>query len=57
MTIDEKVRSIESSFAMEDIVFDIKCRQRVKDILSNKISVTDAILELNEKYKIVENRK
>ena len=53
MTIDEKSRSIEASFAMEDLEFDEDCRNRVKNILSGEISVLDAIKELDKKYGMV----
>ena len=52
MTIDRKLSSIESSFRMENMKFDKECRNRVKGILSNKIAVNDAILELNKKYGV-----
>ncbi len=50
MTIDRKVSSIESSFKMESMPFDTECRKRVRDILIKKVSVEDAIAELNRKY-------
>ena len=43
MTIDRKVRSIESSFRMENMNFDKDCRKRVTGILSGKISSAEAI--------------
>lgn len=52
MVIDRKVSSIEASFKMENMPFDAECRQRVKDILTDKVSVTDAIAELNKKYRV-----
>lgn len=52
MTIDRKVRSIESSFKMENMKFDKECRRRVTDVISGKISSTEAIAELNQKYKV-----
>lgn len=52
MTIDRKVRSIESSFRMENMNFDKDCRKRVTEILSGKISSTEAIAELNKKYGV-----
>lgn len=52
MTIDRKVRSIESSFRMENMNFDKDCRKRVTEILSGKISSAEAIAELNKKYGV-----
>ena len=50
MTVDRKVSSIEASFKMENMQFDTECRQRVKNVLTKKVSVADAIAELNNKY-------
>lgn len=50
MTIDRKVSSIESSFKMENMKFDEESRTRVKEVLSGKIVISDAIAELNKKY-------
>ena len=52
MTINRKVRSIESSFRMENMPFDKECRNRVSGILSGKISCAEAIAELNKKYGV-----
>lgn len=52
MNIKRKVSSIESSFRMEDMIFDKACRTRVEKILSDKISVRDALSELNQKYGV-----
>lgn len=52
MTIDRKVSSIESSFGMESMPFDTECRKRVRDVLAKKVSVDDAIAELNRKYRV-----
>ena len=52
MTVDRRVSSIESSFKMEGMPFDAECRQRVRNILVKKISVSDAISELNKKYRV-----
>ena len=54
MTIDRRVSSIESSFRMENMPFDIECRQRVRvrDVLGKKVSAADAISELNKKYRV-----
>lgn len=48
-----KVSSIESSFQLEDMLFDEECRKRVKDVLEKNISVADAIAELNRKYSVL----
>lgn len=53
MIIDRKVSSIESSFQLEDMLFDEECRKRVKDVLEKNISVADAIAELNRKYSVL----
>ena len=52
MTVDRRVSSIESSFKMESMPFDAECRQRVRDILTKKVSAADAISELNKKYRV-----
>ena len=52
MTVDRRVSSIESSFKMESMPFDAECRQRVRDVLVKKVSVADAITELNKKYRV-----
>ena len=52
MTVDRKVSSIEASFKMENMQFDTECRQRVKNVLTKKVSVADAIAELNNKYGV-----
>ncbi len=52
MTVERKVSSIEASFAMESLPFDAECRQRVSDVLCKKVSVDDAITELNKKYNV-----
>ena len=58
MTIDRRVSSIESSFRMENMPFDIECRQRVRvrDVLGKKFSAADAISELNKKYRVSKNQ-
>ena len=32
--------------------FDAECRQRVRNVLTKKVSATDAISELNKKYRV-----
>ena len=51
MTPEIKLTNIESSFAMEDLPFDEECRDRIKKILKGTLSVQEAIVELNKKYK------
>lgn len=53
MIIDRKVSSIESSFRMEDMLFNGECRRRVEDVLCKNISAVDAIAELNKKYSVL----
>ena len=57
MTIDRKVSSIESSFKMENMQFDAECRERVRNVLVNKVSANDAIAELNKKYGVFSKRR
>ena len=57
MIIDRKVSSIESSFQLEDMLFDEECRKRVKDILAKNISAVDAVAELNRKYSVLVQKK
>ena len=52
MTVDRRVSSIESSFKMESMPFDAECRQRVRNVLTKKVSAADAITELNKKYRV-----
>ena len=52
MKLNRRISSIESSFRMENMPFDDECRKRVKNILEEKISVSDAISELNIKYSV-----
>ena len=51
MNIKREYNNIQSSFAMEDLIFDEECAKRVKSVLSGELSVQDAIAELDEKYK------
>ena len=51
MTPERKLTNIESSFAMEDFPFDEECRDKIKKILKGTLSVQEAIVELNKKYK------
>lgn len=53
MIIDRKVSCIESSFQMENMLFDGECRRRVKGVLAKNISAADAIAELNKKYSVL----
>lgn len=41
---------------MENMPFDDECRKRVKNILEDKISVADALSELNKKYGVSAKR-
>ena len=56
MTIDRRESSMESSFRMENMPFDVECRQRVRDVLGKKVSAADAISELNKKYRVSKNQ-
>lgn len=53
MIIDRKVSSIESSFRMENILFNGECRRRVEAVLAKNISAADAVAELNKKYSVL----
>ena len=55
MTDDRKLSSIEANFKMENMLFDAECRLRVKKVLTNRMTVTDAIIELNKKYEKIKN--
>jgi hypothetical protein len=57
MTIERKVSSIESSFSMESLKFDDECRKRVKEVLTDKTTVSDAIADLNMKYRVSASRR
>jgi VIT1/CCC1 family predicted Fe2+/Mn2+ transporter len=52
MSDEEKVSSIEASFSMENADFDDECRQRISDILKDRITVSETIEELNRKYRL-----
>ena len=52
MTIERKVGCIETSLKMEAMELDSEGIERVKGILTGEISVSDAIVKLNEKYDI-----
>ena len=56
MTIERMVSSIESSFSMESLMFDDECRKRVKAVLTDKVTVPEAIAELNKKYRVSASR-
>ena len=51
MNTKREYKNIQSSFAMEDLIFNNECAQRVKSVLSGELSVQDAIAELDKKYK------
>ena len=51
MNTKREYNNIQSSFAMENLIFDDECAKRVKSVLSGELSVQDAIVELDEKYK------
>ena len=51
MASERKLTNIESSFAIEDFPFDEECRDRIKKILEGTLSIQEAIVELNKKYK------
>ena len=57
MKVERKVSSIEASFKMENMQFDAKCRQRVLNVLTDKVSAADAIAELNKKYGVSSKRR
>jgi predicted RNase H-like nuclease (RuvC/YqgF family) len=52
MTMERKVSSIEASFSMESLKFDDECRKRVKEVLADEVTVSDAIEELDKKYRV-----
>lgn len=43
---------MEASFNMEGFRFDDDCRKRVENILESRLTVADAISELNRKYGV-----
>ena len=51
MNTKREYNNIQSSFTIEDLIFDDECVKRVKSVLSGELSVQDAIAELDEKYK------
>ena len=51
MNTKREYKNIQSSFAMEDLIFNDECAKRVKSVLSGELSVQDAIAELDENYK------
>lgn len=57
MDVERKVSSMESSFMMENMQFDDACRKRIRNIYEEKISVADALAELNRKYSVSSRKK
>jgi hypothetical protein len=37
---------------MESLNFDDECKKRVQAVLTDKVTVSDAITELNKKYRV-----
>lgn len=52
MTVKRILSSMEASFNMEGFRFDDDCRKRVENILESRLTVADAISELNRKYGV-----
>jgi len=57
MTIERQIESIRASFEMAGFVVSEEDERRVREILEGKISIGDAIAELDEKYGIVRDEK
>ena len=51
MTVKRILSSMEASFNMEGFRFDDDCRKR-ENILESRLTVADAISELNRKYGV-----
>lgn len=52
MTNERRLSSMEASFKMEDMPFDLSCRKQVRNVLNNTTTVVDVIEELNRKYGV-----
>ena len=52
MTVKRILSSMEASFNMEGFQFDNDWRKRVENILESRLTVADAISELNRKYGV-----
>ena len=51
MTVHRTIASIEANFAIENMIFDEPCRNRVRAVLACEKSTSEVIKELNDKYK------
>ena len=51
MNTKREYNNIQSSFAMEGLQFDDECAKRVLSVLNGKMTVQDAIAEIDAKYE------
>ncbi len=52
MTIYEKLKSAEASFAMENIFVTPECKKRAMDVIEGRRSTEDVIIELMKKHYV-----
>ena len=51
MNTNREYNNIESSFAMENLLFDDECAYRVKYVVNGTMTVEEAIAEIDKKYE------
>jgi hypothetical protein len=50
MSTDEKIASVQASFAMEDMILTAEELERGRMIIENKIDVEDVVREITSRY-------
>ena len=50
MSTDEKIASVQASFAMEDLILTPEELERGRMIIENKIDVEDVVREITSRY-------
>jgi hypothetical protein len=50
MSTDEKIASVSSSFAMEDMILTAKELERGRMIIENEVDVEDVVREITSRY-------
>ena len=50
MSIDEKIASVQASFAMEDMILTPEELERGRMIIENKVDIEDVVREITSRY-------
>ena len=50
MSTDEKIASVQASFAMEDMILTAEELERGRMIIENKVAVEDVVREITSRY-------